>query len=159
GNLDGLIGADAICQSHADEANLTGTYMAWLSDDTQNTQSRLNHSSVPYILPSGTVIADNWTELISGTLQHNINETENGTIVTDDVELAWTFTDSTGLQPTDQMTYRNNCHNWTVDTHPTQQVYGVVGYIHGQAWQPFGKWTYGNSTKCFNEQRLYCIEQ
>jgi cysteine-rich repeat protein len=31
GNLGGLAGADAKCQALADAANLTGTYMAWIS--------------------------------------------------------------------------------------------------------------------------------
>ena len=41
GNLGGLTGADAKCQSRAAAAGLTGTYKAWLSSTTINAKDRL----------------------------------------------------------------------------------------------------------------------
>jgi hypothetical protein len=41
GNLGGLAGADAICQTHAAEAGLPGTYVAWLATSTVTAPSRL----------------------------------------------------------------------------------------------------------------------
>ena len=49
-------------------ANLPGTYMAWLSTPQANPASRFVHSTVPYRQTSGVQIADNWTDLVDGTV-------------------------------------------------------------------------------------------
>jgi hypothetical protein len=78
GNMGGFAGADAKCQSLANAASLGATFRAFLSDDTNSAASRLTHASVPYQLVDGSVIANNWTGLTSGTLLHTINLTETG---------------------------------------------------------------------------------
>jgi cysteine-rich repeat protein len=80
GNLGGLVGADAICNARAQEAALPGTYMAWIATNIvgENPAARFVQSAVPYHLPSGTKVADNWADLIDGTLDAAISGTETG---------------------------------------------------------------------------------
>src|SRR5262249_60557677 len=72
GNLGGLSGADAKCQSLATSAGHAGTFKAWLSDDVTDAKSRLTHSTMPYVLVDGTIVATGFTDLTSGTLRHAI---------------------------------------------------------------------------------------
>ncbi|MCA9638983.1 MAG: DUF4215 domain-containing protein, partial [Myxococcales bacterium] len=68
GNLGGLAGADAKCQARAQAAGLPGTFLAWLSDNTNNPNTRFTKSMGPYVLVNGTKIANNYTDLTDGTL-------------------------------------------------------------------------------------------
>ncbi|MCP4629308.1 MAG: hypothetical protein GY850_38260, partial [bacterium] len=65
GEFGGLTGADEICQAEADAGGLTGTYAAWLSGSTaaESAAERINQSGGPFVLPDGTVVADNWADL------------------------------------------------------------------------------------------------
>src|SRR5262249_23852873 len=72
GNLGGLSGADAKCQSLATSAGHTGTFKAWLSDDLVDAKSRLTHAMMPYVLVDGTIVATGFNDLTSGTLRHAI---------------------------------------------------------------------------------------
>ena len=68
GDLRGLAGADATCQSLAKaQGSLAarGVYKAWLSDSSHSPSDRFTHASVPYKLVDGTTIADDWTDLTS----------------------------------------------------------------------------------------------
>ncbi len=67
GNLGGLSGADATCQTQADLAALPGTYRAWLSDSITSGASRLTQSSVPYVTPDAAVVANDWSDFTDGT--------------------------------------------------------------------------------------------
>ena len=77
-NLGGYGGADANCAAAASAASLTGTFLAWISDGSVTPASRVAQSSIPYALVNGTIVANNWTGLISGNLRHAINLTETG---------------------------------------------------------------------------------
>ncbi len=75
-NLGGLTGADDKCQAEADgPASIvpSGTYLAWLSDGTDSPDTRFTKSSHPYVLPDGTKIAENFTDLTDGSILHAIN--------------------------------------------------------------------------------------
>jgi hypothetical protein len=78
GSLNGLAGADAICQARAQTAGLTGMYKAWLADANLTPATRMTHGLGPYQLVSGTVIATSWTDLTDGTLAAPVNRTEVG---------------------------------------------------------------------------------
>ena len=76
GNLGGLTGADEKCQAEADgPASIvpSGTYLAWLSDETGSPVTRFNKSALPYILPDGTKIAEDFTDLTDGSILHLID--------------------------------------------------------------------------------------
>jgi cysteine-rich repeat protein len=113
GELGGLAGADAICNERAAAGGLTGTYMAWLSDDTGSPSTRMVQSLVPYVLPDLSVVAGSWKDLTDATLGKPINMTEfklppppnNGC----GPSAVWTNTNFNGLQSGSQF----NCANWT----------------------------------------------
>ncbi len=117
GNLGGLSGADAKCQALATQANLAGTYKAWLSDATGTPVTRFTHATVPYTLVDGTPIASDWTALVSGTLQHAIDESESsgtpgkdnsGLSLPNGVTLVWTSTKYDGT-----LVSGTTCQSWT----------------------------------------------
>jgi len=61
-------------------ASLPGTYKAWVSTNQANgtPATRFTQSATPYVLVNGTKIANNWADLIDGTLLAPINRTETG---------------------------------------------------------------------------------
>ncbi len=122
GALGGLSGADAKCQALATQANLPGTYKAWLSDGSGSPSTRFTHSTVPYKLVDGTVVANDWTSLVSGTLQHAIDKSESngapgkdnsGLSLPTGVTLVWTSTkfDGTAVSGTDCLSWTSSASN------------------------------------------------
>jgi cysteine-rich repeat protein len=78
GDLGGLAGADAICNMLAQDAALPGTYMAWLSAGAESPSTRFIQSTVPYMTPDGNKVADDWADLIDGSLDFAVGRTESG---------------------------------------------------------------------------------
>ena len=80
GNLGGTAGGDTDCNNAASAAGLSGTYKAWLSTTAtgDNPASSFTQSTIPYVLRDNTQVAANWTALVSGTLDHAIDEDEHG---------------------------------------------------------------------------------
>ena len=72
GNLGGLAGADAECQSRATGAGLSGTFLAWLSDGVTDPDARFDKTGGPFVLTSGVVLATDWADLTDGTLDPSI---------------------------------------------------------------------------------------
>ena len=93
GDLGGLAGADAICQSDAEDAGLTVTFRAWLSDSASSpaTDPSWYKSPVPYLLTDGRIIAENWQDLTDGVLLNAIDRTAGGNVV-GQPEWVWTNT-------------------------------------------------------------------
>jgi hypothetical protein len=77
-NLGGLDGADAKCQALADAADVKGVYRAWLSDTTGSPTTRFTRSTIPYRLVNGTTIANDWSDLVNGSIAAPISVTETG---------------------------------------------------------------------------------
>jgi hypothetical protein len=78
GNLGGLEGADGIGNLRADEQDISGVFKAWLSDDVQSPDDRFTHSTNPYVLVDGTVIATSYAYLIDDSLAAPIDVDERG---------------------------------------------------------------------------------
>jgi hypothetical protein len=74
-----LGGADKLCQKLANDAKLGGTYLAWLSTDKESPATRFTKDGPGWALVDGTVVAESWSDLTDGTLQHAIDKTEAGT--------------------------------------------------------------------------------
>lgn len=152
GDIRGLAGADAECQRLANAAGLPGMYLAWLSDSNTSVASRFTKATVPYTLPGGQIVANNWADLTDGTLRLPINQTETGAVVTGTNQgafRAWTFTtNSGGAGGADP---NGICVNWTSgDGAPT----GSFGEINSTTF-----WSIGGFQQCSVESRLYCFQQ
>ena len=81
GNFGGLADADARCQAAARRAGLPGVFRAWLSTSAQPAGARVVHKDVPYVMPAGIRVADNYHDLTDGQLAHPIDRTEYGEAV------------------------------------------------------------------------------
>ncbi len=139
GNLGGLSGADAKCQSLANAAQLGGTFRAWLTGSTAESTSRLTAYNVPYRLVDGTTVGDNFTDLSDYALHQPLNVDENG--VNQGNYEAWTGVSG------------DHCSDWTTNDS------GVTGYV-GVAGSTGVSWLYAYSQHCSRTNvKLYCIEQ
>ncbi|HEX8795334.1 MAG TPA: hypothetical protein VF765_30505 [Polyangiaceae bacterium] len=159
GNLGGLAGADSKCQTLASAAHLSGTYMAWLSDATSTAASRLTHSTGPYVLVDGTVVASDWTQLASGVLNSAIDKTEqNGSAAAGTassqacfgVACAWTDTNADGTLA--QGSY--SCKDWTSQSSNDNAVLGETSSTSNY-WSSFAT----SSGICDLTAPLYCVQQ
>jgi List-Bact-rpt repeat protein len=145
----GAAGGDAGCLSYASSAGLTGNWMAWLSDATTSPSTRFTQSAVPYVTLDGTVIANNWAQLTSGTLQNAIMHDENGAAVA--ASYVWTGTNVNGAAIIGIS--GNDCNNWTTST---SSYTAAVGYSSNSN----SLWTSDITYGCQNTNvRLYCFQQ
>ena len=78
GNLGGLTGADERCEAAARRAGLPGHFRAWLSTADQPAGARVAQKDVPYVMPGGIQVADDYRDLTDGHLAHPIDRTEYG---------------------------------------------------------------------------------
>jgi hypothetical protein len=150
GNLGGTAGGDTDCNSAASSAGLPGTYKAWLSTTAtgDNPASSFTQSAIPYVLRDNTQVAANWTALISGTLDHAINEDEHGTVVSA-VLAPWTGTNANGTAPTyPQQVF--NCGDWSDQTD--------LAYV-GSVSATNSNWSIQEGITCNNFEPLYCFQQ
>lgn len=147
GDLGGLVGGDMRCQAQADAAALGGSWLAWLGDGTDAPATRFAQSEFDYHLVGGDVIADDWTDLIDGTLAAPIDRDETGTpLPADDDMVVWTAVFHTGGNPTPV-----NCSGWTSA--------GRTLVPTGLASATDTGWTVTAPRNCSESHRLYCFEQ
>jgi prepilin-type N-terminal cleavage/methylation domain-containing protein len=142
GNLGGLTGAAAKCQTAAIDAGLSGTYVAWLSGDGYYA-SDYTSSANYYILVDTTRVADSEEDLTDGTLQTAINKDEYSNARNTAV---WTGTDSMGYDS------GYTCTDWT---NSTSGISGTAG-LSSAADQT---WTDNGTAACNSLKSLYCVEQ
>jgi cysteine-rich repeat protein len=156
-NLGGLAGADGICQARAAAANLPGTYMAWLSTNLMNgtPATRFAQSVQPYRKVDGVLVANNWADLIDGTLASPINKTElNGNPPIGNTGCAgggfatvWSATNGTGAL----INAASTCTNWTSTN---------GGSYWGLATDTSGNWTaWCSGGSCSWTSPIYCFQQ
>ncbi len=155
GNLGGFAGGDAKCQQLAQNAGLRGTYKAWLGDGTDAPATRFVQSSLPYRLVNGTTIANNWADLVKGTIAAPINKTETGgapptSTLPCTTSGAGVFT-SVAKDGT-SMPAGQSCSGWTTTS-------GQVAW--GDDSVATGSWSYGcvGNGFCSNSAPIYCFEQ
>lgn len=151
GDLMGLEGADNYCVSRAGQAGLPQAikFKAFLSDSQTDVVDRMFHGEGRYVLVDGTVVADDWTALLTEPLQHPINVTELGEELINGV---WTGTEyGTGkLVPG-----ADNCEDWTSNSPTKLAYYGFSDSVESD-------WVYAigtNPNSCLSGFSIYCIEQ
>lgn len=164
GNLGGLTGADDKCQTRANAAGLGGTWKAWLSDGSTGAASRLTHPTGQITAPNGTVIANDWNNLLAGGV-HNLDINEFGNVVTTEsggsgISCSWAggyfhfpwsnTTTSGGVYGTGY-----TCNNWTTTSS------GVSGHVN-MIYNVTTIWSDPWSEQCFSCDKLrplMCFEQ
>ncbi len=151
----GAPSADLICQMAALPLAGPAMWRAWTSDSTTSPKTRFMTPDGPYIQPNGTPVADNWADLIDGTLLHAIDEDElGGTALDVDV---WTGTSPDGtvsMAQSPQGGTITNCADWTTITSDVD--FAAVG----RSSSPDLGWTEGPMpSSCLQSAHLYCFEQ
>jgi hypothetical protein len=146
GNLGGIAGADNVCQTAANNAGIAGTFKAWLATQAQGPAVTLTPSSLPYVRVDGVKVADNWTDLIDGSLDAPIRVSELGNLLASS-SLVWTGATQLG-QPISTL----QCADWSTASSDTVAVVGNAA----EQGSGFSVWL---NRPCDQPQRLYCIQQ
>lgn len=156
GDMGGLAGADAICQSHATMACLPGSYSAWLSTAGASPSTRMAAQSIPYRLVDGTKIGDQLTDLLDNTIDAPFNVDEFGNPAPTSQEIcgeasnSWTGTLPDGTPWSDT----NRCSDWTSTTGEGEWGFNnSVDYY----WTAACHGVSGDS--CGKTASLYCFQQ
>ena len=143
GNLGGLVGADRICQGHADYEQIGGTWKAWLSDDTTNAIDRIADVGPWYTTQGELAFADK--AAMTGIPATPIIYDELGSA--GPAPSYWTGTLPGGTRAA------ANCENWTSSLASST---GVIGIASEQtvAWTD-----YLHPSTCNIQVQLLCVEQ
>jgi hypothetical protein len=80
GNLGGLAGADLICQGLADDASLSGTYVALISTSAVDAIDRISNTSYTIRLVDGTRVADDRADFFDNSAIAAPDKTETGAV-------------------------------------------------------------------------------
>lgn len=156
GNIGGLVGADAFCQSAATAASLKGTYKAWLSDSTTSPYYRFSWSPVPYYQMNGVKVADSFADIIDGTFNRIPYVLETGIVPPQSVP--FTGTSFTGVAMDPATPLQSNCNGWTSNSATHYAWCGVSGEYAGEpAWTQSSN--SGSPRACNVVHRLYCFAQ
>jgi hypothetical protein len=154
GATDPLAAADTDCNTLAQQWSLSGTYKAWLATANGAPATRFTKSTTPYVLSDGTtVVANNWTDLTKGTLQHAIDLTEQKTTDTDLATrrtMTNVATDGTLANPS------ADCSAWTskaANIAPTIGDSKVATAEWTKMAAPDALWT------CGLQYHIYCFQQ
>ena len=143
-NLGGIDGADAICAAQALAAGLEGEFKAWLSTIASPVADRVTQSSGPYVLVDGTRVADDWGDLVDGSILAPVDLDANGIARSGEI---WTGTLATGAS-----FLGSDCAAFTTES------MGMTG-LCGASSATNATWTENITPACSTRLGLYCIEQ
>lgn len=158
GQIGGLAGGDAKCQQAADNADLGGTFKAWLSFGLDTPETRFTNldKTGPYrLVANGSdgsnpppKVADNFADLFTcgsgACLDNAIIRDENGVTMPSN-QGVWTGTEENGSAAGD------TCSGWTST---------LVNGLGGLNSATTGLWTdFGVTAPCTVPSGLYCFQQ
>jgi cysteine-rich repeat protein len=154
GNINGIDGADVKCQSEADNNQLPGTYLAWLSVSPEACPAnRFASHDLRYVLPGEgePVVAFGTAQLLSSNHERGIDRGPDGVPFNAPIDceldaLAWTGTNSDGNFN------GNTCKGFTTAS------FGELGAAGKLVGTDTG-WSAGCSVPCSESLRLYCMQQ
>jgi hypothetical protein len=155
GNLGGLAGADAECQTLAEGATppRPGKYAAWLSDSTKDAQVRVpdnDKNTDKYVvlkdLQTPLVIANGFQEVIDGSLANPISFSEKFNSFAN--APVWTNTNATGGAIVTSAI--STCGDWSGSGVTGR---GGDGNSSDEAWTEFG------NGACISTAFLYCFQK
>lgn len=107
--------AGSLCQQIAIEADLPlaerNKYDVWLSNEYNGPATRFERSDVPYVLPSGMRVADDWDDLTDLEIRYTIDEDAFGNAMPGKLVMTGTNPDGTpsGLHA-DNWKFRGSIH-------------------------------------------------
>ena len=146
-----VLNADKLCNQRAKASTLlrvvSATFVAWISDSVLNGHVgfRFVKGSGRYVSTTGVAIANNWTELTSGTLRAGITHDEKGLPLSTGEDTVWTATTQGG-------DYNSpDCTDWKANASVTGR-YGTSGATDAG-------WTSSTSGACGTPRHLYCFEK
>lgn len=165
GDLGGISGADAKCNTYAKAAGLTGKFQAWLSDSKTDAISRVPNAGPWRILDKEgkqSEIAFDNKEAWEGYPKVNVNNTEFGktlsqlsTSTTTEIPYTWTGTQLGGK--------KKGCHcaDWTsaanfTENCPGSDYGGLIG--SREARKNDQEWTDYGSNPCNAESGILCYQ-
>ncbi|MCC6597635.1 MAG: hypothetical protein IT559_02460 [Alphaproteobacteria bacterium] len=147
--IGGVSGAHAKCTALAAASGRYGTYKAWIADSTAgsapSTSFSIAGTTLPFKLPNGTTVADNWADLIDGSLDNAIERDENGNVA-GLPERTWTNVNTSGAR----LSSSEHCSNWG-----STSGNGSVGRDN----EIDSDWTYKEDRVCSDSYHIYCFEQ
>jgi len=144
GNMGGVSGADSICAARAAAGGLDGQWLAWVSAGAEPPAARFPHLDVPYERLDGVKIADNWDDLVDGTLDAPISVNELGGT---SVDVIWTNTATDGTRADAS----NTCNGFTSSN-------GGISTFYGLNNQTNNRWTQDTRQGCNYTAPIYCFE-
>jgi hypothetical protein len=155
GNMGGLSGADTICQNAANSAGLDGTYKAWLSDNANSPNTRFVQADIPYVKTNNVVIAQNYSDLVDGTIDSPINYDENGDFRSGEFNQVATNTrDNGNVYLTDSQ--NGHCNKWTSTSGGLIRAIGHYNLV--TEWSLDGTSPNSNCGSA-NDRPIYCFGQ
>lgn len=143
GNLNGLVGADSICQLIADNYNYGGTWRSFLGDRQISAKDRIGNFG--YKLLNNVIVANNKNDLLDETILNKININENGAILANSTDV-WT-----GAQANGDL-LGNTCNSWTSFSTSESGRAGNSDYSDKS-------WSDRSNPTCDRALSLYCFEQ
>ena len=150
----GVAAADQMCAQEAAAAGLPGLYYAWLSEADAGPRDRFSRSTVPYTLPDGTTLADDWAGLVGAGPAAPIDMTAaGGKVAGKDDDRVWTGTDRDG-RASSYNNASNFCSGWSRNSINDSVV---VGLLRKRA--KAGDWTLGDLVPCTGDGWVYCVQQ
>ena len=148
-SFGGVAGADAECQKLATDADLPGTYVAWISDTTSDAIDRIPMTAGGWLRTDGRPFALSRAALLAGELLHPLRVTETGQDMPM-TETVFTNTMETGVYGP-IISNIDACADWTSADSSLHSV-GL-----GASTSTKIAWTRSVSTGCANMARLYCL--
>jgi cysteine-rich repeat protein len=146
----GLAAADTICNDEASGAGLSGTYIAWLSTDSQSAKDHLLAREIDetadFQLVSSVPVATDLDDLLNGDIINNIYLTADGSLAAN--VLIWTNTDSMGGTKSTE-----SCGDWTLALDDMPDASRI-----GSTASKDNNWTDSKFGFCYDFYRLYCFQ-
>ncbi len=143
-----LTRADKVCQHLAQQANLAGQYVAWISTYTDSVRNRLESNGTihkrQFIRLDNTCVAETWDIWKSNKHRAPVNIAPGADLPIDG--FAWTGTRENG-ESADQDCFSWSCGPW---------CFGDAGYIQSNVdWSNHPK---GDDYPCDTPHHLYCLQ-
>lgn len=143
GILDGVAGADSICESLAGSVGYGGTWVAFMSETNSDVVDRISEVG-PWLRMDGKLTFDSVNGMTSGFYSESPAMDEWGNLIPTGANF-WTGTSFNGVASD------IDCGGWSANA----SISGTIG----DANQPFTAFYNSGSMSCAAQARLMCVQQ